>query len=288
MIKWVLTFCCIAQTAIAADARLLSSYTWKNADRNFGGLSSIHLGANGENFLMSTDQGLFYSGKIIRNGTKITSVTDQKFSQIKDTKGNPVSGKNLGDSEGIAIRPDGRIYVSFERYHRVWTYRDATSEAAWLPRHPEFKRLQNNSSLEALAIDAKGWLYTLPERSGKLDKPFPVYRYNGTAWDNRLSIPRRGNFLAVGADFGPDGKFYLLERYFKKPIGVFSRVRRFDVTKTGFINEETILTSALNQHDNLEGISVWQDDQNKIRITLVSDDNFNFIQRTELVEYIID
>ena len=288
MIKWILTFCCIAQSSIAADARLLSSYTWSNADDNFGGLSSIHLDDDGKGFLMTTDQGLFYSGKIERNGSEIIGVKHQKLSPIKDTKGRPVRGKTVGDSEGIAIRPNGRIYISFERYHRVWTYRDITSEAAWLPRHPDFKRLKSNSSLEALAIDSKGWLYTLPERSGALNKPFPVYRYNGKAWDKRLSIPRRGRFLAVGADFGPDGKFYLLERDFKKPIGVYSRVRRFELTKTGFANEETIIESSINQHDNLEGISVWQDDQDKIRITLVSDDNFNFIQRTELVEYIID
>ncbi len=149
---------------MAADARLLSSYTWSNADDNFGGLSSIHLDDDGKGFLMTTDQGLFYSGKIERNGSEIIGVKHQKLSPIKDTKGKPVRGKTLGDSEGIAIRPNGRIYVSFERYHRVWTYRNTTSEAAWLPRHPDFKRLQNNSSLEALAVDAKGRLYTLPER----------------------------------------------------------------------------------------------------------------------------
>ncbi len=288
MIKWALIFCCIAKIAMANDARLLSSYAWSNADDNFGGFSSLHLYEDGKTFLMTTDQGLFYSGVIKRRGFKIIGVGQQKLTQIKDTKGRPVNGKKLSDSEGIAIRSNGRIYVSFERYHRVWTYRDTTSEAAWLPRHPDFKKLQNNSSLEALAIDAKGRLYALPERSGALSKPFPVYRYNGKEWDKSLSIPRRGEFLVVGADFGPDGKFYLLERHFKKPIGVYSRVRRFSLTSSGFTEEETIITSSLNQHDNLEGISVWRDDQDKIRITLVSDDNFNFIQRTELVEYIID
>jgi hypothetical protein len=273
---------------MAADARFLSSYTWINSDDNFGGLSSIHLNDDGKNFLMTTDNGLFYSGVIERTTSEITGVNTQRLTQMKDTIGNSITGKEHGDSEGIAVRPDGRIYVSFERYHRVWTYRDVRSEAAWLPRHPDFKHLQNNSSLEALAIDKKGQLYTLPERSGALNKPFPVYRYNGKVWDNRLSIPRRGNFLVVGADFGPDEKFYLLERDFRKPIGVYTRVRRFDVTETSFTNEELLIQSSLNEHDNLEGISVWWDDLDKIRITLISDDNFNFFQRTELVEYIID
>lgn len=40
-------------------------------------------------------------------------------------------------------------------------------------------------------------------------------------------------------------------------------------------------------HDNLEGISVWQS-PNGLRMTLVSDDDFRFFQRTELVEYAIN
>ena len=126
MIKWILTFCFFAQCAIAADARLFSSYTWSNPDDNFGGLSSINLGNDGKKFLMTTDHGKFFSGEIIRNQTEITGVTKQRLSPIKDTKGNSTSGKKLGDSEGIAIHANGRIYVSFERYHRVWTYRVET------------------------------------------------------------------------------------------------------------------------------------------------------------------
>ena len=47
---------------------------------------------------------------------------------------------------------------------------------------------------------------------------------------------------------------------------------------------EHILTTSLLQFDNLEGIAVWADGQG-IRITMISDDNFLFVQRTELVEY---
>ena len=45
-----------------------------------------------------------------------------------------------------------------------------------------------------------------------------------------------------------------------------------------------LLESRPLQYDNLEGISVWQDAQG-IRLTLISDDNFGLLQRTELVEY---
>lgn len=41
-------------------------------------------------------------------------------------------------------------------------------------------------------------------------------------------------------------------------------------------------------HDNLEGISVWQDPDGRIRLTMISDDNFMVFQRTEIVEYAVD
>ena len=33
---------------------------------------------------------------------------------------------------------------------------------------------------------------------------------------------------------------------------------------------------------------VWRDDLGRIRLTMVSDDNFRFFQRTEFVEYALD
>jgi hypothetical protein len=287
MIKWVAVFCCAASNLLGAEATLLSSYSWNGSASAFGGFSSIHVNDLGNTFLATSDRGFFLSGQIVRDGDKITGITGQSLTPIQDTNGHPLSNDQV-DSEGIAVHPDGRIFVSFESNHRVWAYRNTFSAAKRLPKHTDFKSLQNNSSLEALAIDYRGRLYTIPERSGVIDKPFPVYRYNGKAWDKRLRIPRSGGFLVVGADFGPDKKFYLLERDSKFPLGFISRVRRFTLTPSSFQNEEILIETTLGQHDNLEGISVWQDDQNRIRITLISDDNFKFFQRTELVEYVMD
>jgi hypothetical protein len=38
-------------------------------------------------------------------------------------------------------------------------------------------------------------------------------------------------------------------------------------------------------HDNLEGLSVWRDDQGVLHATMISDDNFIFVQQTQIVEY---
>ena len=92
------------------------------------------------------------------------------------------------------------------------------------------------------------------------------------------------NHTARVCRIGPDGKLYVLERDFRGLRGFASRVRRYAMEDDKIGPPEHILTTSLMQFDNLEGIAVWADGQG-IRITMISDDNFLFVQRTELVEY---
>ena len=271
-----------ASTATAQTAEYISSFTWVAPTEAYGGFSGIEVSGAGGNFTVIGDKGVIVTGDFLRKEGQITGI-DATMLNLKNPDNKGLTRFN-SDAEGLAIRADGRIYVSFERYHRVWTYRDPNSEAAWLPRHPDFQGLQSNFALEAIAVDAKGTLYTLPEQSGDIAKPFPVYRYKDGAWSIPFSIPRIGPFSPVGADFGPGGKLYLLERY----LGIFgfqTRVRRFTVNGEILSGEEVLLETPGGTHDNLEGMAVWRDMQGDIRLTMVSDNNFNGLQRTEFVEY---
>ena len=51
-------------------------------------------------------------------------------------------------------------------------------------------------------------------------------------------------------------------------------------------DEETLLETSLFTHDNLEGLSVWRDGGTLV-MTMISDDNFRGVQRTEIVEYLL-
>jgi hypothetical protein len=138
--------------------------------------------------------------------------------------------------------------------------------------------------MEALAIDGAGRLYTLPERSGRMERPFPVYRYDG-AWTQPFDLPRDGDFLPVGADFGPDGRFYLLERDFRGVFGFFARVSRFEIGEDGPGPREVVLETIEPFQNNFEGIAVWQDSAGATRLTLLSDDNFTSILTTQFADY---
>ena len=262
-----------------AQANWLGSYTWHLDDPHFGGFSGIELSEDGDRFTAVSDRGHFASGLISREDDHITDIVLETLTPLIGPDGQPLP-KKFNDSEGLAIAPDGVTYVSFEWVHGVRAFPPRDGPSGPLITDPSFSDMQNNASFEALAIDADGALYTIPERSGMATHPFPVYRLENGVWDTPFSIPREGPYLIAGADIGPDNRLYVLERDFLG-IGFRSRVRRFALDGSG---AETVLETRVLTHDNLEGISIWQDGEG-LRMTMISDDNFRSLQRTEIVEY---
>lgn len=273
---------CAGGAAMAEPAQFVGSYLWRTTDHKLGGFSGIEVSRDGRKFVAISDRGGVISGQFKRQGAEISTIEISERNRLKTRKGQPLEGWQT-DAEGLAIHPNGRVFVSFERVHRVAAY-TPWGRATALPRPKAFKALQVNSGFEALAINAQGHLFALPERSGQLQRPFPVWRFAGGKWSQPFGLRRAGGFLPVGADFGPDGKFYLLEREFTG-LGFRTRIRRFALGKTGATGEETILETGTWRHDNLEGLSVWKDRSGAIRLTMISDNNFRSFQTTQIVEY---
>lgn len=276
----------LATSPLAAqEAHYLGSFRWMSPDQLHGGFSGLELSSDGMNYTVISDGGSIDTGHIVRdeNGVVLT-VESAGIWRLPNTDMSELRSYKE-DAEGLAIGPKGSIFVSFEGDHRLWSYGDPTAQAQALPKHPNFKHFQNNSGMEALAIDADGHLLTLPERSGSKTRPFPVFRFDGRTWEQPFSIPRRGEYLPVGMDIDADGRLYLLERWFRG-IGFSSRVRRFDLTDLGVKNEVELFSSRLGSHDNLEGIAVWKNDAGT-HITMISDDNFKVFQITEFVDYLV-
>jgi len=234
---------------------------------------------DGTTLIALSDRGNLFYAEVARENGQIIALDTYAPERLSGPGDAPLSNKE-SDSEGLAIGADGAIFVSFEWVHGMRRMAAVDAPVGPLMTSRDFNAFQSNASLEALAIGADGALYTIPERSGRADRPFPVFRLFDQSMDVVFTIPRRGPYLITGADIGPDGRFYVLERDFVG-IGFRSRVRRFDLDGSG---EVTLLETGIRTHDNLEGISVWHDGTD-LRLTMVSDDNFRSFQRTEVVEY---
>lgn len=266
-------------------AGFLTQFEWQTDDPLFGGLSAIEIADDGARVTLMTDQGAFATGLLLRSAAgQITDITLSRFALLKALGDRPLAaGRN--DSEGLAIGKDGTAFVSFEGAARVLRYARLDGPAQNLPSPDAFARMQPNSALEALAIDDLGALYTIPERSGASTRPYPIYRFRDGIWDSKLALPRTDDYLPVGADFGPDGRLYVLFRQFHGLAGFSSKLVRTVVGEDALGAVEVMLQSPIGFHDNLEGVAIWRDSAGVLRASMVADDNFLPFLSSGIVEY---
>lgn len=271
------------QAALAEPSlREVSNFEWDHPAPWFGGLSGIEVAADGASATIINDKGNLLRARFQRTKGQITGVSLQSRTKMRRPNGAPLKGDER-DTEGLAIAANKKTYVSFEFRDRVTTFAPASGITTSLPRHKDFETFNTNSGLEALAIHPDGTLYALPERPPPSTKMTPIYRFDGTSWRIAYHLPPRGAYLPVGADFAADGRLYLLERALT-PLGFSSRIRRLTLGAQS-AKAETLTTTLPGAYDNLEGISVWTDATGATRLTLVSDDNFLALQRTQIVEF---
>lgn len=261
----------------AGRAELVARLPWRDGRLRTGGFSGIEVSDDGTSVLLLSDRNYLVTATIRRSedGRPRRLVMGEvrllPVLRLSD-------GARVNDSEGLAQGGDGRLWASYEGVGAVGQIAPDLMATPDLPRQP---RLLHNAAYEALAIDAEGRLYTVLERNGDAAAPYRMMRLDGGAWRAAFTFARRGSFLPVGADIGPDGLLYLLERDFTG-IGFRSRVRRFGLDGSG---EEVLLQTGTGKHGNLEGIAVWRDADGAMRLDLITDDNTYWFQRSELVEY---
>jgi len=269
------------------EAQLETRLLWRHDARWFGGLSGIDVTADGRRYVAVMDRGHMIEGRLIRDAGRLTRLTIDRDTAILDDRGKAQKFP-FTDAEDVALSPDGTITISFEHAHRIWAYDSFDAPAHWPGYSRAWRALGENIGLESLALAPDGTLLAIPEGvlNGAYEAIVFVKPPEGD-WSQRFTLPLDLPFRPVGADIGPDGRFYLLERDFRYG-GFRSQVRRFDLSPDGFSNEMTLLETDLWRFGNLEGIAVWRDEAGQIRLTLVSDDNFFPLLRTVVLEFVLE
>jgi hypothetical protein len=276
-------------SAASGTARLISAHALSAEHPAFGGLSAVAVSSDGARLMLLSDRAVLFTAALAREDGRIVALADARAHPLRDAAGRLAPQL---DSEGIALDGDAGHWISFEGARpRVWRYPGPGGKPSPAPASPAFERLQRNSGLEALAAGPDGTLYALPERSGDLAAPFPVFRLlpGAAAWDAAPGAwPRRPPHLATGAEVGPDGRLYVLERDASLLGGFAARVRRAPLSQWPAFEPETVLDLRRGGVDNMEGVALWRDAGGQLRMLLVSDDNLAFWQRSLLLEFAID
>ena len=251
----------------------------------FGGFSGLEFSPDGVNFIALSDRAALVGGHVTRDGTgAVTAISlDQPARPLRDRLGQPLSDP-MADSEGLRLAADGTLLISFEQMHRVARYLPDGSLIQTLPVPLAFAGLVGNRSLETLAVDRDGAIYTVPEGQGPDFAGNPLFRFAHGGWQQVATLASQGGFRPVDAQFGPDGRFYLLERDFWPLLGFRTRLRRITLGAGGVVADQVLLTTRAGRFGNLEGLSLWQDARGQPFATLVSDNNFLAVQDSEFVD----
>jgi hypothetical protein len=263
----------------------------------FGGLSAIRLDPKGERFVSLSDQGAWFTGRIVYDNRTMIGLADVEAAPLLFMDGRPITEHGWYDSESLAI--DGDIaYVGLERVNQVMRFDFSKgftrARGEVVPMPPAVRRLPNNKGLEALVVVPKGLplagtLLALSERGLDADGNLMAFLVGGPS-PGQFSVRRTDEFDISDAAILPSGgDLLVLERKFSLLSGVGIRIRRIalaSITPGALVDGPAIFTADLGQEiDNLEGVDAHVTPDGETVLTLVSDDNFSMIQRTLLLQF---
>lgn len=274
-----------AQPLAAAELVARGVYRWDEPLPGFGGFSGLVMAGDGLSLIAASDAGDLFRARLSRDAEgRIRRIETTWTGRFLDNFGKPVEGFTA-DAEALAAGADGTVFVAFESYARIAGFRPPDMMPEPQNRWDRFKRFWGNEGFEALAITPEGQLVAVLERATGKPPGYQTFLGRDGRWQAGPVLPAGGGFAAVGADFGPDGRFYLLERRVNLLARFSTRIRRFDYAQGAFGAAQTLMTSAPGALGNMEAISLWTDAAGQVVVSLVSDDNFLPLQETTVVEF---
>jgi hypothetical protein len=261
--------------------------------RDFEALSGLTMRDN--RLIMVTDEGDWVTATLQSetNGTP-TGLTDARIGPLRNTDGTPMQSKRLADAEAITLVGDA-FWVTAERNQPIRAY-DASDGAPSGPASLPFGdaaplRGSRNAGLEAIVHVPTGplageTLIFLEEPPRRASDPTAA-RLTASGELVPFAVQRLDDFAITGAAALPDGDVVIVERRFSWDDGIFMRLKLLPAEEihAGAVRPRLMLDAdGSTIIDNMEGLEVTDHPGGPI-LTLISDDNGNFFQRTVLLRF---
>jgi hypothetical protein len=275
--------------------RFRGGLTLSGSHPRFGGLSGLWRSPDGSDLVAITDNGFWLTAKARSREGRIVALDKAELAPILGSSGRPLHRSRHYDTESLAIA-DGVAFMGVERTHDIlrfdWAGHGVEARARIVPVPREVKRLPNNRGLEAIGVvpgghALAGAIVAISERSGSDSEPTLGVIIGGRQ-SGLFRVARHDGYDITDLAFLPGGDILLLERWYRTLRGVGMRIRRITGAslKAGAMLDGPVLIEAdLGQEiDNMEGLCIHRDAGRTV-VTLVSDDNFSFLQRTVLLEF---
>jgi len=268
--------------------------TMTASSASFGGWSDLHVAADGRTLTSISDLGAWLTATIDYDAKgNLAGLSGARIGQLRGPDGKPLEGKIDADAESMARLADGSWLVAFERNHRIWRYPTLQGVPAPVDGPADIGRQPANGGIEAMTALADGRVIAISEEYrrrpdavvGWVGSPKPDGRYQWRAFD----YPTIPDFHPTAIARLPDGSFVTLERAFDFVRGVRCRVMRLaaaDLDLGGTVRPQELARLASPYAvDNLEGVAAGKGRNGETLLWLISDDNFNPLQRNILMMF---
>ena len=265
----------------------LGAWELRSDNGDFGGISALVALKDGRLL------GVSDAGALIGFGMSGDVRADRPFiAALPGAFGKGITYKDR-DSEGIAYDAvSGRVWVSYEHKHAIRRFPASMSRVDGMIRPATMRGWPRNSGAEALVRLNDGRFLAFAE-GGPDDGIYPAIQFSGDpveAGTTQYSFryrPTQG-YRITDASQLPDGRLLVLERRIGFPEGFTAKLLILDpikIVRDATVAGEIIATLAPPLLvDNMEGLAITQEKGRTI-IWLISDNNFNAIQRTLLLKF---
>jgi hypothetical protein len=278
--------------AAIGPLRFAGAVELRAADPRFGGLSGL-LVSDDLALLGVTDTALWVRARLVVERDRLVGIAAPELLPIRGGAGQPLPRGRLGDAEALTRAPDGRLLVAFERWHRIRAFAGPEAPGLFFPAPPGSETLPGNEGLETLTALADGRLLAIEEG---LENGVPRRAWLGgeRGW-MPLAYAHEPGWRPTDAGGLPDGGALVLERRFGALFGFAGRIMHIPAAAlrqaaagTTLAAREIARLAPPLLADNFEALAIARRPDGSLWVFVASDDNFNSLQRTLLLAFVLD
>lgn len=272
----------------------------KSAADNFGGLSGLGFTGPDGRLVMVSDRGNFVSGQLLYDDAGAPmSLIGVKVTPIQNSSGRDLTRAYTKDAEALAVvlrdEVPVAVRVGFENLTRVADFTLVDGVPAGAAREitiPDWlSNTRTNATLEAVCIapptsPVAGSTLLLTEGIIDDDGQHSAYLL-GRSDRGPLSYISGNGTNPTDCAFLPNGDLLVLERgiaFLSFNMRLF-RIPAADVKPGAHMRGTELLYASGADIDNMEALAVHPGPDGRMRITIVSDNNFNDWERNLLLEF---
>jgi hypothetical protein len=265
--------------------RFEAGFALSSSDERFGGLSGLWLAQDGDSLLAVSDAGTLWRAELRYDA-------DGRLIELRDWQPlvlDRLAGDDGDDAEELADDGQGGLVVAYEGTHRLRRFElgDLAAPPEGFPVPQALAREEGNSGMEAVAGLADGSLLALSEGLPGDSGRMLGWRIGPGGIEPLSYVAARG-FVPTGAD--REGEtLYVVERRFSWLGGFGSRIVSLPVAKIApgavLESEELARLERPLVSDNFEAIAARRSPDGRTWLYVISDDNFNPLQQTLLLQF---